>query len=334
MVLTDDSHYDFLPVPGGWQWEDLGNYYGAGVYGLSAFDNSMEIHLKTTSDSTPVIVSYVFPGEYRFNFKNRLAAAGKSDEGYIYAAPYSSDGWIAGTVPAPREDFVLKGSIADPPLLISEIFKNRLEAGGIEVKGGASTSRLEMKDPDEDFVTVSEIYSPPLFEIIEVLNHESVNLYAENMLKELGKKFMNEGSTAAGIEVVKTFLQNAGIRTDGMFIHDGSGLSPMNAINSGELVNLLVFLKNHGKYFNEYISSLPVAGKEGTLKYCFRDPVFETSLRAKSGSMTRVRCYAGYIRTKSNRNLAFSFLVNNFTGHSDKVISGIEKILMEIILYK
>ena len=43
--MTDDSYYDFLPVPPKWLWEDIGNYFGAGVYGLSAFDNTVEIHL-------------------------------------------------------------------------------------------------------------------------------------------------------------------------------------------------------------------------------------------------------------------------------------------------
>src|SRR5450759_2824912 len=50
-VVTDDSYYDFLPVPGKWLWEDAGNYYGAGADGLSVFDNTYEIHFKTLSDS-------------------------------------------------------------------------------------------------------------------------------------------------------------------------------------------------------------------------------------------------------------------------------------------
>ena len=127
---------------------------------------------------------------------------------------------------------------------------------------------------------------------------------------------------------------NAGIPTDGMFIEDGSGLSPRNAINSEELTSFLVYMKNKGKYFTEYFESLPEAGKEGTLKSCFRDPVFEGRMNAKSGSMDRVRCYAGYFTTNSNRTMVFSILVNNYTGSSQRVISGIEDIIREIILYK
>ena len=75
-VITDDSYYDFLPVPAKWQWEDIGNYYGAGVYGLSVFDNTVEIHLQTSSESIPVSNYRYSPGEYRYDFENRLIASG------------------------------------------------------------------------------------------------------------------------------------------------------------------------------------------------------------------------------------------------------------------
>ena len=95
-------------------------------------------------------------------------------------------------------------------------------------------------------------------------------------------------------------------------------LSPQNSINSKELVNLLIYMKKNGRYFSEYYSSLPEAGKAGTLKNYFKDPVFDSNLRAKSGSMTRVRSYAGYFTTLSGRKMVFSILVNDFSGPSDK----------------
>ena len=154
------------------------------------------------------------------------------------------------------------------------------------------------------------------------------------MVKELGKMFRNNGSLASGGDVIREFLMNASIETDGMFIEDGSGLSPGNAINSEGLTNFLIYMKNRGKYFTEYYRSLPEAGKEGTLKSYFKDPAFESRMSAKSGSMTRVRCYAGYFTTNSGRNMAFSILVNNYREPYQKIISGIEDIIREIILYK
>jgi D-alanyl-D-alanine carboxypeptidase/D-alanyl-D-alanine-endopeptidase (penicillin-binding protein 4) len=79
---------------------------------------------------------------------------------------------------------------------------------------------------------------------------------------------------------------------------------------------------------------LPEAGKEGTLKNYFRDPVFDSRLKAKSGSMTRVRSFAGYFTTASGKNMVFSIIINNYTGPSQNITSGIEEIIKEIILYK
>ncbi len=333
-VITDDSYYDFLPVPAKWLWEDAGNYYGAGAYGLSVFDNTYEIHFKTSSDSSGLIIKEIVPNECRYEFKNWLVAAGKSDEGYIFAAPYSTNGWLAGTIPVNQEDFVLKASITDPPSLVAKMMNEKLETSGISVKGEPTTIRLEPEYLTKEVVPISETISPPLSDIIEVLNHESVNLYAEHLIKELGKKFRNNGSTAKGIEVIMDFLKDAGIKTDGMYIEDGSGLSPLNAINTRELVNMLVYMKSRGKHFAEYYSSFPDAGKEGTLKNCFMDQIFDSRLKAKSGSMTRVRSYAGYFTTVSGKNMIFSIIINNYTGASQNIISGIEGIIKEILLNK
>ena len=332
-VITDDSYYDFFPVPAKWQWEDIGNYYGAGVYGLSVFDNTVKIHLTSSAGGSPVKITGIDPKEYRYYFDNRLSSSGTSDEGYAFAAPYTSSGWLTGTIPVSQDDFILKVSMADPPLFIAGLLNEKLEESGIRITEDPTTIRIEGTNPVEGVRNLSEISSPPLADIIEILNHESVNLYAETLLKQLGKSFRNSGSTAAGADVVMEFLINAGIPAGGMFIEDGSGLSPGNAISSEDLTNFLIYMKNRSSCFSYYYKSLPEAGKEGTLKYYFRDPVFEGRINAKSGSMNRVRCYAGYLTTNSGRNIVFSILVNNFTGSSQKVISGIEGILKEIILH-
>jgi serine-type D-Ala-D-Ala carboxypeptidase/endopeptidase (penicillin-binding protein 4) len=331
-IIADDSYYDFLPVPSKWLWEDAGNYYGAGAYGLSLFDNTYEIHFKTLSDSSLPAIREIIPNECRNELSNFLIASGTTDEGYVFAAPYSTSGWIAGNAPVNQDDFVLKASITDPPLLMAKIINEKLKAGGIKISGNPTTVRLLQNNKAEKFIPIAETVSPPLADLIEVLNHESVNLYAEHLIKELGKKFKNNGTTASGAEVIIEFLKNSGIDTNGMFIEDGSGLSPLNAINTRELVRLLVYMKNKGKYFTEYFSSLPDAGKDGTLKNYFKDPVFDSRLKAKSGSMTRVRSYAGYFTTVSGKKMVFSIIINNYSGPSKKIISGIEENIRELIL--
>ncbi len=331
-VITDDSYYDYLPVPSKWLWEDAGNYYGAGVYGASVYDNAYDIHFRTFTDST-IITGFV-PEECRFEFTNRLRAAGTTDQGYVFTAPYSRNGWIAGSIPPDRNDFVLGASITDPPLLLSKIIDGKLGEKGIGISDDPSTVRIQDQIPVTTFTTIAEIVSPPLTEILEILNHESVNLYAEHLVKELGKQFKGTGSTAAGIDVIKCFLDSTGVAGEGMFIVDGSGLSPLNSINAKGLSALLIHMKKHGKYSEHYLNSLPDAGKEGTLKNYFKGDIFNNCLKAKSGSMTRVRSYAGYFTTRSGREMVFAFITNDFTGSAVNVVTHYERILEEIILTK
>lgn len=331
-VITDDTWYDYLPVPAKWLWEDIGNYYGAGAFGLSVFDNTYEIHLRTTSGSATPMITGIFPEECRRLLDNRLVAEGNTDKGYVFAAPYIGNGWLAGSVPEDRDDFVLKASIPDPPQLVAEITDKKLREKGISIAGTPTTTRELVVFKGGEINPVASVVSPTLSEIVEILNHESVNLYAEHLLKELGKVFMDAGTTAAGIEVVMQFLSGSGVITDGMFMEDGSGLSPLNAISSEEMANLLIHMRTRGKYFREFYSSFPEAGQKGTIAKYFQDPVFNSNLRAKSGSMTRVRSYAGYFTALSGKEMTFCVIVTNFTGPSHRIVTLIESLLKQIIL--
>ncbi len=332
-IITDDSYYDYQPAPAKWLWEDIGNYYGAGAYGLSISDNTLEIHYLTSSDSLDHILTGVYPEECLIDLEDRLTVFGTKDEGYVFAAPYTDKGWIEGSIPANKDDFVLKASIPDPPLLMARLIDKKLRSAGIYIEEEPSTVRIE-GSVNMPIKMIAQINSPPLKDIIEILNHESVNLYAEHLLKELGKVYKDNGSTSAGIDVIKEFFNSIGIISNGMFFEDGSGLSRSNAINAEDMVKLLIYLKKNSKYFNVFYSSLPEAGKEGTLKDYFKDKTFESRLVAKSGSMNRVRSYAGYLQTITGKELAFCIIVNNFAGPSRNIVTHIEDILKETILTK
>lgn len=329
-IITDDSYYDYQPLPRGWIWEDVGNYYGAGVYGASIFDNAYDIYFTTSASGTKPRITGILPEDFRFDLENYLISEGSTDNGYVFAAPYSNNGWIDGTIPVNRTDFVLSASIPDPPMLFATIMDHEIREAGIDVQGKPTTVRIEKSQPVFNYTPIAEYISPMLYEIIEVLNHESVNLYAETFVKELGKKYFGMGSARDGLKVINSFLDTLGIK--GMFLADGSGLSPVNSINSEGLARLLRHMKNNGRHFDYYLTSLPDAGKEGTLKNWFKDPVFDGCLKAKSGSMARVRSYAGYFTAASGREMVFSFICNDFTGSSRNIVTHYEQILKETIL--
>jgi len=329
-VISDDSYFDFEPVPPKWMWEDLGNYYGAGAYGLSIYDNTYRIHINTLKNSKLPGVTGIFPPEASADLTNRLTVNSGSDSGYVFSAPYGNSGWISGSIPGNEPDFVLKVSVNDPPLLAAKLLTSRLMAAGITVEGEPSTIRTLRDTTLGERVVILLTTSPSLDRLIEQLNHESVNLYAEHLVKEIGKVFEKTGSTVAGIDFINKYLADSvGITPGGIIMNDGSGLSPADRIDSKDLTALLFYMKHRGRYFNEFYSSLPEGGKNGTLRSWFMEPVFRSTLRAKSGSMTRVRSYAGYLTAKSGKELIFSIIINNYNGPSQGAVTAIEDILRE-----
>jgi D-alanyl-D-alanine carboxypeptidase/D-alanyl-D-alanine-endopeptidase (penicillin-binding protein 4) len=330
-VVADDGYFDYDPIPGEWLWEDIGNYYGAGVYGLSIFDNTYKIHFKTSYEgSVPVMTSISREGS-GIELENRLTAKGSVDLGYIFATPYSSSGWISGTIPANRTDFVLKGAITDPPLLAARMLEERLEAININVANGATTARISGKFDSGHYMSINETVSPPLKEIIYVLNHESINLYAETLVKEMAKYRGLEGTRTNGIKVIENYLAEKEIWNDNTRLIDGSGLSPQNKISALALTSLLVKMKG-SRSGEEFVRSLPSPGEEGTIKNIFLDQIFRDNLRIKSGSMDGVRSFAGYFTAISGKELAFAIIVNNFSGPSSQLISAIEEVIKECAL--
>jgi len=326
-IITDDSRYGYEPVPARWLWEDLGNYYGAGVYGLSVFDNMYEIHLRTSSEGSGTVITRVVPEECMTGMTNMLVSSGNSDLGYVFAAPYGNGGWISGSIPVNREDFVLKAAVTDPPLLAARMLSNALSRAGIVTGKEPATYRTTWPANGITMTVIGVITSPPLAEIIRVMNRESVNLFAEHLAREIALKVRGDGRADIGSGLLAEFL--AGPGQGGMFIEDASGLSPLNAISAAGFTEFLFRAGTGHSWSQDFTASIPAPGDGGTLGALFNDPLFEGRLRVKSGSMTRARNYAGFLTTVSGRRIAFCLLISNFTGQGNAIAAHCAAILKE-----
>ena len=327
-VIADDSYFDYQPVPSKWLWEDVGNYYGAGVYGISILDNTYKIHFKTDTEGAMPTITNIEPANFQINLANMLKSSGTSDEGYIYASPYGTMGWISGTIPANRMDFILKGSITDPPLLVAKMLTTALENAGVRVSNKPTTTRVSALPSNYTPSLITRTYSPTIDKIIYTLNHNSINMYAETFVKTLGKKFEEKGSYNNGISIIESFISKMGVKKEEVSIVDGSGLSMANSVSSNAIVKVLNYMKS-SDYYSTFFESLPKPGSEGTLQNTFLLPELKENLVAKSGSMKNVKSYAGYLRAKSGSLLSFCIIVNNYNGSSTSLTEKIEKILDE-----
>ncbi len=325
-LLIDLSGRDQSSVPGGWCWDDLGNYYGAGVSPLTYSDNLYDIHFESSKQVGILArVKSINPEMAELSLENKVFSSTKpGDNTIVFGAPGSWHQLIEGTIPANQTDFVVKAAMPDPPVIAGQIFLKKLRENGIQFSG--SISKESMVGGPKTTLIGSQL-SPPLKDLIVPLNKESLNLFAEHLLLEIGRKRSGEASVEKGIEAYQQFCIDKGISSQGFFPEDGSGLSRSNALTAQTLVETMKYVyrsKNKELFFN----SLPIAGVDGTLRNSFKGTPLEKNVRAKTGSMARVRSMAGAMKTKSGKTILFAILLNNFDLKSPEVSKLLESILL------
>ena len=325
----DISKYETQTVPDKWTWEDLGNYYGAGAGAFAVFDNTIKITFQSGANGKPTKIIKVNPSVEGLEFENQvLASKNNSDQAYVYGAPWNGKRIIRGTIPRNRKEFTIKASLPNPELVLGKVFKQSLIDLGIRVNGEVKVGTIS----GNNYELLLKNESRPLGEIIKVLNHESVNLFAEHLVKQIAKEKNGSGNLNEGLKIIKGYWEKKGINTQGMFLEDGSGLSHFNAVTPLQISSILNSMYADNQLSQSYINSLATAGK-GTL-YVFSENDFPgNTLHCKSGSMSRVRCYAGYLKTNSNKDISFVFMANNFEGRHLEVIKEIENLLINLKNY-
>ena len=325
-VIGDASFYSGPPRSGSWTWQDLGNYYASGAQGLNFFNNtflirflpSREGSLATFLGTTPEL-----PG-VRFYNEMQTGSADSGDQGYVYAAPYGSVAHFRGSVPK-GGTFTIKGALPEPALTCAHLFHAHLQKQGITITQEPDTRR-NVAPNGGTVTTLTKEMSAPLDNLLQRMNFKSINLFAETLLRRTGKATNGDGSIDSGIKAIEAYFGKHGIATTGFSMHDGAGLSPLNTITPRQMIYILKAAQDgpHGDVFRK---SLPIAGQNGTLKGVAVGTAAAGRVRAKSGTLSRTKCYAGYIDARSGASYAFAIMVNQYAKNYSDVKPGIEAIM-------
>jgi D-alanyl-D-alanine carboxypeptidase/D-alanyl-D-alanine-endopeptidase (penicillin-binding protein 4) len=179
--------------------------------------------------------------------------------------------------------------VANPALAAAADFDRLLRARGIVARGALTGRAWPRATP------VATIYSVPLSEIIQFMDHYSDNFTAEMLLKAIGAKAVGAGTTAAGAEVVERDLVAAGVPVTGVRIADGSGLSRDDRVTARELASILVLIWNNPEMRPVVWAALPVAGQSGTLENRLLDNPARALVRAKTGTTDIASALSGYV---------------------------------------
>ncbi|MCB0609030.1 MAG: D-alanyl-D-alanine carboxypeptidase/D-alanyl-D-alanine-endopeptidase [Lewinella sp.] len=331
-IVGDGSYFDLPAEADTWQWNDMGNYYAAGAWGLNVHENLYYLRFQKRpklGDRPPLVE--ITPAVDGLKMINEVTSAetGTGDNVYIFGAPRTYDRIARGTIPRGSGRFSVKGALPDPPLFAARQLAEQLKSVGIISRKGPA-SWLEVADTGRERTTLYTHESPPLREIVGRTNTKSINLYAESLLRIVGKARADDGSLAGSLEAVRGFWREKGVSFDAAFIEDGSGLSPRNAVSADFFTGLLHAVAADDRIFTDFYPSLPVSGQSGTLRYTLPGTPAAGKIRAKTGTMERVRSLAGYVETRSGKRTAFCILVNNYSCTGTEMRKKLEPVLMAI----
>jgi len=331
-VIGDASWFGFTQIPDTWIWEDIGNYYGAIPGGLNMYENTYQLNFKSGKPGYKTTISGTDPALPWLSFYNNVEAANDNrDNAWIYGSYFSNVREVRGTIPANRNKFTIKGAVDDPAYLAAYQLTEALNVSGVSISGEAE-SRFTVYS-GTGMKNLLSIQSPPLSEIVFFLNMNSINLHAETLLLQLSKTKTGIADFENGCNALEEFWQAKGMDTQGLFLEDGSGLSRANSITAEQLFFVLSYMKNKSKNADAFIRSLPVAGESGSLKSFGKSSDIKGKFLAKSGYMSRVMNYAGYLKTDNGKDLVVVVLVNNYTCPNAKMRGLLEELISEISNY-
>ncbi len=214
----------------------------------------------------------------------------------------------------------LRVPVANPTLFAVHAFALRLQKAGIDV---SRAERVDVDDasrkPSYDGAQPLRAYvSPTLDEIVERINIESDNLYAEQVLRTLGG-----GTVERGAERVRDFVERAGVDAEGLSIVDGSGLSRKDLVTPASLAAVLRQMRSHPASA-AFLRSLPEGGSSGST---LRNRLSGVPVRAKTGSLMAVRCLAGYVDGPDGTPYVFVLMANNYTTSGGRIADAQDAIV-------
>lgn len=313
-IIGDESYFKGDKIGDGWAWGELQWYYGAEASALTFNENKAEISLQ---NGKPVSSTDYVKTSGEVKPAQDVEAIGlkrEINENEVYA-------WGNGS------NLQAKISVSKPAMWAAKTLKEKLEKSGIKFEGEVKIADWKTDDKFDiaNATELTSIESQTLSEIVRKMNKDSVNLYAELILRTLGKKFgdtapdenpkvqKTRGDDSAGASVIKKWLTENNIASDEIKIHDGSGLSRLDFVTPEAIGRALVFA-SQSKFADAFKNSLPIAGTDGTMRGRLKN--VSGKVLAKTGSITYVNSLAGYAKS-SEETFVFVIITNNETRKND-----------------
>lgn len=322
----------------GWEWDDVDTPSGAGVtellfneglarvtvYGGARAGARVRWVVRPTQEAIPLSV-------YSDDLRT-LAPGDTAGAGVTAAWDYAINQYVLKAAVAAGDSATVELGIHDPRRAYAGALALALRARGIRVEGSGvtrgvfagGTSLARGDYPGDRLDTLAVLVSPPLRDVLPALEKPSQNQIAEALFLTLGREGTGVGAGDSARAVVGAQLRAWGVEPErDAVVRDGSGLSRHDYLTPAAIVRVLTAARALPA-FRTFYDALPVAGVDGTLRARMRGTAAQGRVRAKTGSIDRVRALSGYAATADGGELVFSLLCNNFAAPSAEVTRAMD----------
>ena len=315
-VVVDDTYFD-VPAgdPGAFDGQPWRTYNTLPAATLLNF-NSTAFHLWPERRQGRVRVS-LDPPSTTLRVDNRITLSGAPCRGRypapdlrIEVAGEAATLRLGGEFPAACGPFSLSRSITDSATHVLGAFEALWRGMGGRIGGS-----LRRGPVPEDAGELLAWPSEPLAQVIRVMNKYSNNVMSRQLLLTLAAESGGgRGRVEAGRAVVARWLAGHGLGSRDILLDNGSGLSRSARASARALARLLL-TAYRGPVMPEFVSSLPLAAVDGTLRRRFRGSRLAGRLHMKTGLLDHVRSAAGYLLSTSGRRYVVVMLHNHENVH-------------------
>ncbi len=329
LLVGDDTYFQGAAVNPNWSADDTLEGFGAPVNSLMINQNGISLTLIPQQVGQSLRVQWDDPTDAQsWRLNNQSVTVGAGGDEFVSATrdrlPFQVK--VEGQLQAGSASESVAAAISNPGNYLVQKFRNALTVAKIPV-AQSTLVRTTTASPGE--VELLVLDSPTLSDLLKETNQESNNIYAEALLKTLGKAQTpnNSDATASGIAAVKTILTPLGVNPARYSMVDGSGLADKNRASAEAFARTLQAMAA-AQYAQVFRASLPVAGVSGTLKSRFVGTAAAGRLQAKTGTITGVVALSGYLTPPNYPPLVVSFLANYSSGSASTVRGTVDQMVL------
>jgi D-alanyl-D-alanine carboxypeptidase/D-alanyl-D-alanine-endopeptidase (penicillin-binding protein 4) len=303
-VLVDDSIFEPSAMHPKWDARQFQNKFSAEVSGMTFNLGSVDLAVKSAPGGDAIF--RMTPPTHYAPVRNTCVTGGRGGV-IVTRMPNSNEISLRGGCTA--TEVTVSITVHDPALMAATVLAETLSSGGVKFTGSVGRDRSVRAKiaSGNSGITVLAVHETALSVALARANKDSVNLYAECLAKRIGAAGGGEGSWDSGGAAVTGFLKHIGIADTEFKVDDGCGLSRDNRVSANAIVQILQ-TNFVGRYRDEFMSSLAIGGKEGTLENRFKE--MRGRLIAKTGYIANVSALSGYLKGRDGEWYAFSILMN------------------------